>query len=380
MLNVLGHRHTVSFVVLGGAILVLGVLFFQIVQSLVLPIFLAAILALLVYPLQPALTRRLRAPRGIAAGTITLFAVLAIIGPMVAASYLALSELRAAMAELQPAAGRAGLPGLLTEQTNPQLARTIDWLSQTTRSNPQYVRERLLKIGRDLEETLYQRSIRFVGDLPGFVLSVVMFVVALFFFLRDGATLVQAWDELTLLEPEYDATLRLEFTRACRGTVWATVASALVQGVLFGAGFFVINLLAGLQAGSWVLLLSLLTLVCGTVPFLGAIAVWAPAAVDRFAEGDRIAAGTLAIFGTVGLSQVDNLIRIVVLKDSAKLHPLLACVCVFGGIAWLGIAGVFVGPIVGVVLFSLLRILKQELLTQRRKEQPRAVANAAVNG
>ena len=77
------------------------------------------------------------------------------------------------------------------------------------------------------------------------------------------------------IEPEYDATLRLEFTRACRGTVWATVASALVQGVLFGAGFFVINLLAGLQAGSWVLLLSLLTIVCGTVPF------WVPSPSGR---------------------------------------------------------------------------------------------------
>lgn len=167
--------------------------------------------------------------------------------------------------------------------------------------------------------------------------------------------------------------------------MWATVAAALVQGVLFGAGFLAINLLADLQAGSWVLLLSLLTLVCGTIPF------WVPAAVRRrtavilFARGDQIAAVTLAVYGTMILSQVDNLIRILVLRDSAKLHPLLACVCVFGGIAWVGIAGVFVGPIVGVVLFSLLRILKQELLSQGSRHPPMtmpqrivSVADAAV--
>lgn len=208
MLNLLRHRHTVSYLMLGGAILVLGVLFFQVIQSLILPLFLAIVLALLLHPMQPALTKWLLGHRGIAAGTITLFAVLAIIGPMVAVSLLALSELsRVRSRELQPASSSRLQPGLLTEKSTPQLARTIDWLSQTTHTDPQYVRDRLLKVGRDLEEMLYQRSIHFVGNLPGFVLSLVIFLVALFFFLKDGAMMVQEWVELTPLDPEYDLAL-----------------------------------------------------------------------------------------------------------------------------------------------------------------------------
>jgi predicted PurR-regulated permease PerM len=62
------------------------------------------------------------------------------------------------------------------------------------------------------------------------------------------------------------------------------------------------------------------------------------------------------------VSQVDTVIRVWVLKGAARLHPLLALVCVFGGILYFGILGVFLGPIIGALLVALLRILKKEVL------------------
>jgi predicted PurR-regulated permease PerM len=78
--------------------------------------------------------------------------------------------------------------------------------------------------------------------------------------------------------------------------------------------------------------------------------------------GDRAAALTLALYGGLVVSQVDTLIRVWVLKDAARLHPLLALVCVFGGILYFGILGVFLGPMIGALLVALLRILKREVL------------------
>ena len=61
------------------------------------------------------------------------------------------------------------------------------------------------------------------------------------------------------------------------------------------------------------------------------------------------------------VSQIDTVIRVWVLKDAAKLHPLLALVCVFGGILYFGILGVFLGPMIGALLVALLRILRKEM-------------------
>jgi len=92
------------------------------------------------------------------------------------------------------------------------------------------------------------------------------------------------------------------------------------------------------------------------------VSVWAPTAVVLFLLENRAAAVSLALYGGLIVSQVDTVIRVWVLKDSAKLHPLLALVCVFGGILYFGILGVFLGPMIGALLVALLRILKREVI------------------
>jgi predicted PurR-regulated permease PerM len=201
-----------------------------------------------------------------------------------------------------------------------------------------------------------------LGDLPAFVLACVLFVVALFFFLKDGLRMVRGWEELTPMDADHDRLIRHEFYKVCRGVVWATVVAALVQGLLFALGLFVIDFVFGVGFGAWVFPLALVTVIFAMIPFLGAVMVWLPTAAVLFFRGDYGAALAVALYGGLFVSQIDTVIRIYVLKDTANLHPLLVFVCVFGGIRLFGILGIFVGPIVGAVLFALLRILKKEIV------------------
>ena len=86
---------------------------------------------------------------------------------------------------------------------------------------------------------------------------------------------------------------------------------------------------------------------------------------------------SLLLYGAIVVSMADNVTKIVVLKGSANLHPLLAFICVFGGIDLFGVLGIFVGPIIGAVLVSLMRILKTEMLSLGRQED-RAAAQTAT--
>jgi predicted PurR-regulated permease PerM len=181
-------------------------------------------------------------------------------------------------------------------------------------------------------------------------------MVALFFLLAEGPTLLEATIKIVPLEEQYIRELAREFDRACRAIVSATLLSAIVQGLLAGMGFYFCGL------SSSVALLMLLTMVLALVPFTGAAAVWIPVALWLyFYQGSTWAAVGLAIYGTFVISASDNIIKPLVLHGQSNLHPLLALLSVLGGIQALGPIGIVVGPMVVVFLQTLLKILQREL-------------------
>jgi predicted PurR-regulated permease PerM len=186
--------------------------------------------------------------------------------------------------------------------------------------------------------------------------GVVIMVVALFFLLAEGSRMLDAIVRVSPLEEQYVRELVNEFDRACRAIVSATLLSAVAQGLLAGIGFY----FAGLQSS--VALLMLLTMVAALVPFIGAVAVWAPVCVYLYLyQGQGIAAIALAAYGGLIVSQADNVIKPYVLHGQSNLHPLLALLSVLGGLQALGPIGILVGPMVVVFLQVLLRLVQREM-------------------
>src|SRR5206468_9315129 len=85
-----------------------------------------------------------------------------------------------------------------------------------------------------------------------------------------------------------------------------------------------------------------------------------------FFQCNAWAAIGLAVYGTLVISMVDNIIKPLVLHGQSKLHPLLALLSVLGGIQALGPIGIIVGPMVVVFLQTLLKIVQRELMTMER--------------
>lgn len=262
---------------------------------------------------------------------------------------------------MDPTAGTGSAESKIAPTAKGRFDDLLTDISDRLGTDPEQIRSVLAGSGSELEETLFARSLKVLGSVPRVLLSIVLFAVAVFFLLKDGEKLVDGWDELTPLGPAQDQAIRREFVTIFRSVVWGTVAAALAQSAAFAIGFLVLNAVFGLEAAAWTFILSVLTLLCASIPFLGAVAVWAPTAIVLFLMGDRGAAISLALYGGLIVSQIDTIIRVWVLRDAAKLHPLLALVCVFGGILYFGILGVFLGPMIGALLVALLRILKREI-------------------
>lgn len=223
--------------------------------------------------------------------------------------------------------------------------------------------------------------LRSVGGKTGAIvgntlLTLVVTVIAFYFFLADGPKMVQTVMRLSPLDDQHEQQLVAEFDRISRAVVLATLLSAVAQGLLAGVAFWLISL--NVEEFSFVFSLTLLTTVLALIPFVGAAAVWVPVSLWLFfhepaggGEPHRIAAILLTIYGAGVISMADNVIKPLVLHGQSHLHPLLALLSVLGGVHALGPIGILVGPMVVVFLQTLLNILHSELMTMEHQADTR---------
>ena len=188
-----------------------------------------------------------------------------------------------------------------------------------------------------------------------FALGLAIMTISIFYFLKDGPGMIRTLMRLSPLDDRYELQLITEFDSVSRAVVLATLLSAVAQGFLAGLGYFFASL-------DSVVLLTMLTMLFALVPFVGAAAIWVPAAFWlAFVEQRFPAAIVLFIYGATIVSMADNIVKPYVLHGQSKLHPLLALLSVLGGVQALGPIGILVGPMVVSFLQALLNILNQEL-------------------
>lgn len=81
------------------------------------------------------------------------------------------------------------------------------------------------------------------------------------------------------------------------------------------------------------------------VPVLGAFVVWIPAALFLVVEGSWGKALILAVWGTIVVGGIDNLLHPMLIGNRLKLHTILAFLSVVGGLMMFGPAGLILGPV-----------------------------------
>lgn len=231
-------------------------------------------------------------------------------------------------------------------------AAVITFLSPTTEELKRMV-DRLTSAG--FEQKLLSLGASTLSVMARLGFGIAIMLVAVYFFLIDGPGMVETMMRLSPLHDDYEQELVAEFSNISRAVVLATLLSAVAQGIMAGVGYW----FAGLGS---VFLLTLLTTLFSLVPFIGAAAIWLPAALYLVLMTEATTAGILlAIYCAVLVSNADNVVKPLVLKNQSQLHPLLALLSVIGGVQALGPIGILVGPMVVAFLQTLLNILNREL-------------------
>ena len=306
-------------------------------------LFWAAVLSFASWPLMRGLTRLLNGRQTAAAGLLTLGWIGLVAVPLVMLGFNLAEHIGDAMA-LFKGYQVTGLPP------------APDWLVQIP-----LVGESLLGVWQTIDQqgaAFFATLKPYLGQvgnwllarsaqIGGGVLELALSLVLVFFFYRDGPRLAEFAH--SLLERLIGARAE-HYLELVAGTVQRVVngviGTAAAQALLALIGFYI----AGVPGA---LILGILTFVLSLIP-MGPPLVWVPATVWLFTQGDYGFAIFLGIWGMFVISGVDNILKPYLISRGGNLPLVVVLLGVFGGILAFGFMGLFLGPTLLALAYSLL--------------------------
>ncbi len=185
------------------------------------------------------------------------------------------------------------------------------------------------------------------------VFSFVLMLLAIFFFLKDGANWKKDIIKLSPLADTDDKKILDRLETAINGVIKGYLLIAVVQGILMGFGLWVFGVnnaaLWGVVAG-----------VCSLIPMVGTAFVSVPAIIFLFVTGHGLAALGMLIWAVAIVGMVDNFLSPMVISGKTNIPPLLILFSVLGGVSLMGPIGVLMGPLTISLLYTLVSIYKNE--------------------
>jgi predicted PurR-regulated permease PerM len=196
--------------------------------------------------------------------------------------------------------------------------------------------------------TLAQNALAILLAVLSGLAEVLIAIFLAFFLYRDGPAIARR-GEAALARLAGDRTRHLVSLTGdvTRGVVYGLLGTAVVQGIMTTFGLWI----AGVPRA---VLLGVIAGVISIMP-VGAPLVWIPATLWLFSQGETGWALFLGLYGAFGISSADNVIRPWLISRGADLPLLLTLLGALGGVFAFGFLGLFLGPVVLAVGYTLLK-------------------------
>jgi predicted PurR-regulated permease PerM len=309
------------------------------------PLALAAVFAVV---LQGFYKRVLKLFRGWASTsallTVFLSALLFLI-PVYFVGTLVANEASSVYVSLESSGGGRTFVTQLIERANDSYGNTIPGLKSFSMNAPATIDT----YTKEVLQWVAMNAGGIFSKFSQFLLSLFIFFIALYYLLRDGAHMRKLLIELSPLADRDDTKILDQLERAISSVIKGNLALAFIQGVLTTIGFMLFGVPNGVLWGALAALSAL-------VPGIGTGLVFIPAIAFLFFTGATVPAIGLLIWGALGVGLIDNFLGPRLVGRGMDLHPLFVLLSIFGGLAYFGPVGVFLGPLSVSFLLALLSI------------------------
>ena len=210
-------------------------------------------------------------------------------------------------------------------------------------------REELVALAKRLADPMKTMLVAIGTGIGQGLVQILLALFVAFFFYRDGEQV-----RMLLLEgarrlagADHGVKIVATAQSAIRGVVYGLIGTAFAQAVVALLGFII----AGVPGA---MLLGALTFILSLVP-MGPVLVWGGAAAWLYAHDQTGWAIFMVVYGVAVISSVDNFVKPILMSRAGNLSMLLVVLGVFGGAVAFGFIGLFVGPAMLAVAWSLVK-------------------------
>lgn len=335
-----------QFYFLVALIVASSVLAFLIFRPFLIVLVFATVFAVILQPLYQTILHRMSGSPGLAAFATMLISVVFVLVPLTFITTQITNDAEHLYASLSDGSGRTYLDTVF-QYANDTIVQYVPSLApaSTNLSVP------VDKYAKDGLAWLIQNLGGAFGGATRLLLSFFVFLIALYYLLRDGAKLKQAIIEASPLADTEDKIIFARLELAIHSLIRGSFTIALIQGVLTGVGFMLFGVPNSILWG-------VVAAFAALIPGVGTALVLAPGILYLFIIGAATPAIGLLIWSVVAVGLIDNFLGPKLVGKGMQLHPLIVLLAVFGGLALFGPTGIFLGPLCISFLFALLSIYR----------------------
>lgn len=191
------------------------------------------------------------------------------------------------------------------------------------------------------------------------IINTLVFIIAFFFFLKDGGKLKNYLVALSPLDDKDDDFIMLRLKSAVLAIIKGGLTIGLIQGFLTGVGFAIFGVPNAVFWGG-------IAIVSAFIPGIGTALVITPAIIFLLLTNNIFGGIGLLIWGITAVGLVDNLLAPTLVGRGMQLHPLVIFIAVLGGLSFFGPLGFLLGPLAVGICMALIDIYTR-LVVEKKK-------------
>lgn len=351
-------RNLLTWFILG--LLAVGLYFAYILLSpFANTLVLAVVFAALFAPVYLYFLRLFKGRESLASLVVLAFVIIVVIVPLALLITGFIPQMRHSVTSITAWLSGGNLDDIFTKYLNP----FFDWLNEEAPFlgiTADSAKTDIIDAARRIGQEILGLSANFVGRTLTFALHFLLFLVALFFFLKDGAGMIAHIKYLTPLREEQQERILDTLSRISRSVLAGGFLVAALQGVAGGIGLAIV----GFPALFWGTVMGL----SAFVPVLGTGLVWVPAVCVLLFTGDWKSAIFLALWCGIFVTSIDTFLRPYLMRDASGVPVLFLFLAILGGIQAFGIFGLLYGPIILTFAVVMLKIYADEYQEQLKSK------------
>jgi predicted PurR-regulated permease PerM len=321
------QKQSYPYFLLVGLVASLVVVYF-IIEPFLGPLILAAVFAFLFQPIYQKFLHLFKKRESLAALCTTIIAIILVLIPIALLGTQILRE----SSELYYSLVNGGVNGFigpiksLIDQARVVLPIPADFELNFT----QYARQGL--------DFLVQNLGAVFSSFAKILLNSVVFLMALYFLLKDGRRLTDYFVALSPLADADDDIIVTRLKSSVTAVVKGNLTIGMIQGVLTGIGFAIFGVPnAALWGG--------VAAIAAFIPGVGTALIIIPAILYLFLTGNTFGGIGMLAWGMVAVGMIDNVLGPKLVGQGMRLHPLAVFLAVLGGLAFFGPLGFLLGPV-----------------------------------